>query len=229
MSTAPTLRLHLYHARDCSRTVILRQGPSKTYRMILWDRDTDTFQDGQWLKHKVYVERCDIAPDGEHFLYFSLNGQWGSETKGSYTVISKPPFFTALKLFPQGDTYGGGGLFIDRTRFYVETHRSTPDIIGDGPSLERVFAVSATHSNPLGLVDAKDKPLRLDATTRDWLAAGHPDPASAGEYETDGPCLYRRRAGARDLVRDFSDMAFEPVIAPYAPRQDWHPLNGDRP
>ena len=73
MSTTPSLRLHLFHARDTTRTVILRQGPTKTCRMILWDRDGDKFQDGQWLKQKVYVERCDLSPDGEHFIYFTLD------------------------------------------------------------------------------------------------------------------------------------------------------------
>lgn len=229
MSTAPTLRLHLFHARDTTKSVILRQGPSKTYRMILWNRDGDTFQDGQWLKQKIYERSGVLSPDGKHFMYFTLDGQWGTPTKGSYTVICKPPFFTALKLFPEGDNFGGGGIFIDAGRFCVQSHRSTPDIIGDGRSLERVFAVPATHSNPFGLVDAKDRPLRLDAITRDWLAAGRPDPASVAEYETEGPCLYRRRTGSRDLIRDFSDMAFEPVRAPYAPPRTWHPLREERP
>ena len=67
MSTAPSLRLHLFHAREASKTVILRQGPSSTYRMILWDRDGERFQDRQWLKYKVDEDRCDLSPDGAHF------------------------------------------------------------------------------------------------------------------------------------------------------------------
>jgi hypothetical protein len=228
MTTAPTLRLHLVHAREASKTVILRQGPHKTYRMILWDRDGDTFHDGQWLKQKVYVGNCDLSPDGKHFLYFTLDGQWGLPTKGSYTVISKPPFFSALRLYPEGDNYGGGGYFIDSERVYVRTHRSTPDLIGRAGGLERVFAVRPTPSNPLGLVDAKDKPLRLDEATRDWLAAGRPAPSTADDYETEGPRLYRIKNGARHLIRDFSEMVFEPVIAPYAPPRDWHSLDEGR-
>jgi hypothetical protein len=225
---APSFRLHLFHARDAFKTVILRQGPTRTYRMILWDRDGDTFQDGQWLKHTIYVERCDLSPDGKHFLYFTLDGQWGLPTKGSYTVICKPPYFTALKLFPQGDTWGGGGVFIDATRFYVHSARTTADLIGRAEGLERVYGTAATASNPLGLVDAKDKPLRLDQATRDWLGAGRPAPSVAEGYETEGPCLYRLKNGSRHLVRDFSDMVFEPIIAPYAPPAPWHPLDEGR-
>jgi hypothetical protein len=230
MSTEPSIRLHLFHARDTTRTVILRQGPTRTYRMILWDRDGDRFQDGQWLKHKVYVERCDLSPDGEHFLYFTLDGQWNAPTKGSYTVICKPPYFTALRLYPQGDTYGGGGYFIDPVRFYVHSSRTTTDLIGCAESLERVFRPEPkwfSRFDPFSHVDAEDNPLSLDTVTRDWLSAKRPGPAME-EYETEGACLYRRKEGARHLIRDFSDMTFEPVIAPYAPPKAWHPLNGDK-
>jgi hypothetical protein len=227
LSTAPRLHLHLFHARKSSWTVILRQGPTTTYRMILWDRDSDRFHDGQWLKHKVYVERCDLSPDGKHFLYFTLDGQWGLPTKGSYTVICKPPYFTALRLYPQGDTWGGGGYFIDPARFYVHAGGAEADIVGGASGLERVFGTAPTPSNPAGLMDAKGKPLRLDSATTGWLAEGRPVPA-VGEYETEGACLYRRKNGTRHLIRDFGDMAFEPIIAPYEPSEAWHPLNGDR-
>jgi hypothetical protein len=226
MTAKPTLRLHLFHARDSTKTVILRQGPSKTYRMILWDRDGDKFQDGQWVRHKIYADRSDIAPDGKHFIYFALDGQWGAPTLGSYTVISKPPYFAALRLYPQGDTYGGGGHFVDATRFYVHSSASTADIIGDAPDLERVFRTNPTRSNPLGLADAKGQALRLDSATNDWLAAGRPSPAP-DDYETDGPFLYRLQQGGRHLIRDFSEMVFEPILAPYAPQSARQPRNGE--
>jgi hypothetical protein len=228
MSKAPKLRLHLFHAREAARTLVLRQGPTTTYRMILWDRDSGQFHDGQWLKHKIYIERCDLSPDGKHFLYFTLDGQWGAPTKGSYTVVCKPPYFTAIRLFPQGDTWGGGGYFVDEKRFCINAGGRPTDIIGRGDGLEQVFATVPTPSNPHGLSDAKGKALHLSAATRDWLAAGRPAPSTAEEYETDGPCLYRQKNGTRHLIRDFSDMVFEPVIAPYAPPAPWHPLDEGR-
>ena len=72
MNTEPYIRLHLFFATENDRAVILRQGPARQFRMILWHRDSDTFEDGQWIKTKVYVERCDLSPDGRHFIYFAL-------------------------------------------------------------------------------------------------------------------------------------------------------------
>jgi len=231
MSTEPTLRLHLFHARDTPKTVILRQGPSRTYRMILWDRDGDPFQDGQWPKTKVYIQRCDIAPDGEHFLYFTLDGQWDGPSKGSYTVISRPPYFTALRLYPQGNTWGGGGYFLDARKFYVATYDSTPDIIGAEAPLERVFRSKTTLFNlfsPKRFMDASGNRLGSEEKTDDRTVLDRPFPG-AEEYVTEGHCLYRRTDNARHLIRDFSDMAFEPILAPYATstRADWHPLDGE--
>ena len=68
----PVVRLHLFFATENDTAVVLRQGPTKQFCLILWHRDTDTFEDGQWLKHKVYVDWCDLSPDGCHFIYFMI-------------------------------------------------------------------------------------------------------------------------------------------------------------
>ncbi len=38
MTQTPVVRLHLYFARNVPLAVIVRQGPTRQYRMILWDR-----------------------------------------------------------------------------------------------------------------------------------------------------------------------------------------------
>jgi hypothetical protein len=225
VSTPPQVRLHLFHARAAARTVILRQGPTRLWRMILWDRDTDNFHEGQCLKHKVYAERCDLSPDGRHFLYFALDGQWSQPTRGSYTVISRPPFFTALRLHPQGDTWGGGGFFVDATRFCVTAWGKPAALRRSEDGLEQVFLTQPSPANPTGLTDHKDKPLRLPQATRDWLAQGRPAPER--DYVTEDPCLYRQTGTTRHLIRELSDMAFAPVPAPYAPSGPWHPMDGE--
>jgi len=40
------------------------------------------------------------------------------EIPESWTAISKPPYFTALALWPHGSTWGGGGLFLDDVHFW---------------------------------------------------------------------------------------------------------------
>ncbi len=231
----PTIRLTLYLARENARAVILRTGPSKLNRLILWDRDTDTFTDGQWLKARIYPERCDLSADGRHFLYFALDGRWDSESLGSYTAISQPPWFTALALFAQGDTWAGGGRFLDRRRFHLHTADEASDLIGRATEVERVFRVTPEGRNTLGFADARGRRVNLDAASL-ALAEGRDQAAPlATEYRTEGAKLYRLdAAGDRHLIRDFTDMAFEPMRAPYdwrepdtAEPEPWHPLDGD--
>lgn len=230
--TAPVVRLHLFFAEDNDRALILRQGPSKTYRMILWHRDTDTFEDGQWLKHKVYVERCDLSPDGQHFIYFALNGAWGSESEGSYTALSRPPYFTALALFPEGSTWGGGGRFLDNS-LYIAT--GGPDIIGTDDGLIRLSRVKPDAQCPTGLrgPDGKCARISKDKAARAFDASPPRHPGF-DLYDTMGGKLYRRDGLDLTLIRDFTDMTFEPIRAPYDWRDDdtkttsaktWHPLN----
>lgn len=244
MNTDPLIRLHLFFATDNDRALILRQGPSRRYRMILWHRDGDTFEDGQWIDRKVYVERCSLSPDGRHFLYFTLNGRWWSDTRGSFTALSRPPYWTALALFPEGDTWGGGGVFLDNTHYWAS---GNADIVGRGEGLARVRLGEPDKGCTTGIrLDSGARaPLDRSATRR---LLADPPPANAREifdrmavppgdaldrYDTQGGRLYRRDGLDLTLIRDFSDMEFEPVRAPYDWRDDraepWHPLDGDAP
>lgn len=113
MDAAVPARLHVLLARDAELGVIVRRGPSKHTAVIGWNRKTDTFTLGQWLRGRIYERRCDLSPDGEHFLYFAMNGKWASSVKGSWTAISRAPYLKALTLFAKGDCWNGGGLFRD--------------------------------------------------------------------------------------------------------------------
>jgi hypothetical protein len=107
-------RLYVVLARETSKAMVLRRGPSKWVRVILWDTDTDQFEGGQWLHGRIYGERCGLSPDGSLFLYFATqHGNYRDGYLGTWTAISKLPYLTALTLWPKGDTWGGGGLFID--------------------------------------------------------------------------------------------------------------------
>jgi hypothetical protein len=82
-------------------------------RVVLWDRRADEFTPGQWFKGKIYPDRADISPDGRHLIYFAMGCvAWATlKTGGTWTAISRVPSLTALALWPQGDTWGGGGMF----------------------------------------------------------------------------------------------------------------------
>ncbi len=112
-------RLHVLLARDAPTGVVLRRGPSKRVCTIGWDRTTDEFQVGQWLKGRIYERRSDLSPDGRHMIYFAMNGKWDSETKGSWTAISRTPYLKAVGLWGKGDCWHGGGLFTGNRRYWV--------------------------------------------------------------------------------------------------------------
>ena len=112
-------RIHVLLASSAAVGVVIRRGPSKQVCTILWDRKTDQFRVGQWLKGRIYERRCDISPDGKYLIYFAQNGKWSSEAKGSWTAISKPPYLKALAIFPKGDCWNGGGLFTSNKRYWL--------------------------------------------------------------------------------------------------------------
>ena len=244
MTQEPVVRLYLYFATENDRAVIVRQGPTRQYRMILWHRDTDRFEDGQWLKKNLYPERCALSPDGLHFLYFMLDGKWHSETEGAYSALSRPPYWTALSLFPCGDTWGGGGFFLDETHYYAT---GGADIIGRDEGLSRVTFGEPEKGCTTGirLVNGQRAPLSREVTRR---ILAEPEPQTRAEvfrrapvpvsdaldrYDTLGGKLYRRHGQDMELIRDFTDMSFEPVRAPYDWRAEpdegepWHPLKGE--
>ncbi len=114
-----TARLYALLAPAARSAVVLRRGPSNHVRMISWDLERDQFTPGQWLKKRVYERRCDLSRDGRYFIYFAADYK---SRFGSWTAISKPPFFSALCLWPKGDGWGGGGLFCDDGRTIYLNH-----------------------------------------------------------------------------------------------------------
>lgn len=122
-------RLHVLFARESPVGVVFRRGPSKQVCTFLWDREKDSFELGQWLKGRIYEKRSDLSPDGKYMIYFAMNGRWDSETEGSWTAISRVPWLKAISLYPKGDCWEGGGLFLDRDRFWLNDRYFSEDEI----------------------------------------------------------------------------------------------------
>src|SRR5687767_3160857 len=93
-----TSRLQVLLARESTVAVIFRRGPSKRVLVLRWDRRDDTFRAGQWFNGRIYEHRCDLSPSGEHLLYFAASYH---EPYYSWTAVSRPPFLTALALWPK--------------------------------------------------------------------------------------------------------------------------------
>ena len=110
VATKSPARLWVLLARAAPVGVIFRRGPSGQVLLIKWDTRRDRFEYGQWLKARVYERRCDLSPNGKLLIYFAANHK---PPLYSWTAISKPPWFTALALWPKGDCWNGGGWFED--------------------------------------------------------------------------------------------------------------------
>jgi hypothetical protein len=111
--------LHVLLARRARTGLVLRRGPSHAVCAIGWDRVRDTFEIGQWLRGRIYERRSDLSPDGQHAIYFAMNGRWRSRTKGSWTAVSRAPYINAVALYAKGDCWHGGGLFVDDQSYWL--------------------------------------------------------------------------------------------------------------
>jgi hypothetical protein len=137
MSTRIPPRLHVVLARTGGMAVVFRRGPSRQVASFLWDRDGDRFALGQWLKGRIYERRADLAPDGRHLIYFAMNGKWQGGAKGSWTAVSRAPWLKALDLYPKGDCWEGGGLFLSNDTYWLNDRcfqpgavlRKSPDLV----------------------------------------------------------------------------------------------------
>ena len=119
MTNRFSARVHIILAREARTAIVIRRGPSKSVCTLQWDRRKDTFQLGQWLRGRIYERRCDLSPDGRHFIYFAMNGKWESEAKGSWTGISKAPYLKAVGLWANGSCWNGGGLFMADRAYWL--------------------------------------------------------------------------------------------------------------
>lgn len=178
---------------------MFRRGQSKQVLLLTWNTATDEFEAGQWFKGRIYERRCDLSPGGELLLYFAANHR---VPYISWSAVSRPPYLTALALWPKGDCWGGGGLFEGHERIDLN-HRETEMTLAEGYSLPKGFAV-----HPFG-------------TCSGW---GEDDPLWSARLERDG---WTRVSGGQLTEQDVGYK----VMLPFAPPIVWekrHPHAPDR-
>jgi len=84
-----------------------------------WDRESDTFAPGQWLRGRIYERRSDLSPDGKHFIYFARRETWTASSIYSWTAISRAPYLKADGFWPKGSCWNGGGLFLSEHDYWL--------------------------------------------------------------------------------------------------------------
>lgn len=109
-TTSFPARLHVLMAREAPYGVVIRRGPSERVCFVGWDRSTDSFTLGQWLKGRIYERRSHISPDGKYVVYGATRGF------GIWTAISRAPYLKAIGLWTQRDHFNGGGIFADNAQ-----------------------------------------------------------------------------------------------------------------
>lgn len=166
---APTARISALIARKARKAVVFRRGPSRSVLALTWNLADDTLTPGQWFKGRIYERRCDLSPDGELLVYFAgYRGEFRT-----WTAISRPPYFTALALWPKGDAWGGGGLFPDAHSLALNHRPPTDERARDGDETQLAPGFSLTAGfrvQPFG----------------DWPGWGEDDPIHTTRQERDG-------------------------------------------
>ncbi|MBI2093698.1 MAG: hypothetical protein HYT88_03130 [Candidatus Omnitrophica bacterium] len=197
-------RLFAILARETPLAVVLRRGPSKQVQLIRWDRAKDRFEYGQWLKGRIYERRCDLSPSGDKLIYFAAKYK---KPLFSWTAVSRPPYLTALTLWPKGDGWGGGGLFKSEQAILLN-HRADEMGLAKGFGLPPQLKVL-----PFGVRPGwgEDDPIYHERLLRDgWRLTEegkrteHPyDPSSKIWWTFDPPITYektRPHGGTKGVV-----------------------------
>ena len=149
-SQSPATRLHCVLARKAHVGVVFRRGPSKQVLLLRWRTDTHELEAGQWLKGRIYERRCDVSPSGDKLVYFAGNHKPPLYT---WTAVSRPPYLTALALWPKGDTWGGGGVFRGERTLHLD-HCAGPQMEpGAGSRIPGKFRVEvlSDHAASAGI------------------------------------------------------------------------------
>jgi len=191
-----TARLYFLVARKRRRAVVFRRGPSRQVELLAWDLGTDTMTAGQWLKGRIYERRSDLSPSGELLIYFAAKYETGMRT---WTAISRPPYLTALALWPKGDAWGGGGLFEAEHRIGLN-HAASDTRLGEGFRVSSPYRVAPVAS---WAGAGEDFPILETRLLRDgWRVIGERSEsrmqswAAPISFVIDPPWVYERSIGA---------------------------------
>jgi hypothetical protein len=226
MSPSPPCRLALIFAQEAPVVVVLRRGPTRWVEVIKWNTQEDVFEHGQWLHGRIYEERCGVSPNGRLFVYFALKyGKVATKQgyKQTYTAVSRPPFLTALALWPTGSTWGGGGRFIDNQTLRLAYGKDATYHPGVGPTEIYMAPLPAHHPHhpPTGLrietnldryaPDHNFKDRDMEYPGAEWFGRDH---AGRKVFVKEGK-LYRLDQEANEiLLKDFNADKVRHIEAP---------------
>lgn len=191
MSPVPDKRLYFLPAADRPRTIVLFRAAARLWRMAVWDARAGTLRPGQWLRRDLRIDGCRVAPDGQHLIAPIYHPR-----DGLYTVLTRPPYFTALGLFHNGLSSFGGGGFVTRRRYFIHGADRERDYIGRTKGL---WQVPPPPVDPYGLR---------------YPTPGAPVRATP-DLRAEGTRLIHVARDGDHCIAEFGEMRFASVTAPY--------------
>jgi hypothetical protein len=100
---------------------------------IRWNTLDDTFENGDWFHGRLYLEYCDISPDGKWMIYMAAFAHPSANNEWYRTAIAKVPSFKPFASNPRGLLSGGGGHFLDNSRAIMHGMINLPETEGQAP------------------------------------------------------------------------------------------------
>ncbi len=184
-------RLFVLIARQARVAAIFRHSAKNLTRLIRWDLQTDSFQPGQWFKGTIFDRFADLSPEGDFLVYYARKpGQ--QLTIPAWTAVSRPPYFTALAMWPQARVDAGGGLF-DAERTIRLNHRADDMALAKGFKLRKGMVVTRRAWDASAGQDLYHERLMRDG----WTLT---DPALRYDFRNTVSPLYEKRSAAGVVV-----------------------------
>ena len=138
-------RLHIMLARESPVGLVIRHGTAKSVCTLLWNRKTDKFSLGQWMRGRIDTDTCDLSPDGVHFLYSARKYGLVKASKHvdaigetvAWTVVSRTPYLKAVAYYP---SVRDGGWFLNSFEYCVPWSGGSHPHYRESPEVRRVLA-----------------------------------------------------------------------------------------
>ncbi len=229
-------RLHVLLARDARVGVVIRKGPSERVCTLLWNRRTDEFTMGQWLKGQIRPRKCDLSPDGKHLIYWAKSASWRPDVSGPYTAVSRAPYLKALSLYALHSTYYGGGLFTRSGRYWLY---SVGEVIRESREVTRDLTFNLhADANPIFWDWEGSYLFRLSRDGWTFIPPADPRAPFFGyRFEKPAPRgwtlgkvvrdLWKPRPGMTAISWDSHDLTRPGTTIP-CPTWDWAEVDGNR-
>lgn len=108
-----SVKLAIYLTETSSVVVLLVRASDENWRICTYNTTTNLLTKGQWLKNKIIKPlSCDISNSSKYMLIKVI--QYKKEWQ-NYTILCRPPYFTADYFWDDKNDWsgGGGGSFLN--------------------------------------------------------------------------------------------------------------------